>query len=89
MQSANGIDLKAFKEKRKRGLAEMVQAGGGLAIMSARFDPNTGDRLAPDMAGIDLKELRQNRDQLAQFLADLDELIAEAEALLRMKSPPE
>lgn len=75
------MNIKEYKDKKARGLAEVVKAGGGFALAVKIFSPDDGSELTPEITSIDPDELDMRKAELIDAIADYDLLIADVGAL--------
>lgn len=75
------MNVKEYKDKKARGLAEVVKAGGGYAFAVKRFNPNDGTELDPEIISINIEELVNKKAELELEVADYTALISDAEKL--------
>ena len=71
------MDIHKYAEKKNKGLVEFVSIGKAFALVSKRFDPDTGTELEPEIISIDKKELQNQRDELAKQIASLDAMLSD------------
>lgn len=70
-----------YSYRKAKGLAQVQRIGGSYAIVSQRFDPNTGESIDPDVAAVGTDQLQAMRDDLARQLAIVDEVMADIQGL--------
>lgn len=75
------MNIKEYRDKKARGLAEVVKAGGGYALAVKIFSPDDGSELMPEITSVDPAELEMRKAELVDAIADYDLLIADIEAL--------
>lgn len=75
------MDPKDYKDKKAKGLAEVVKAGGGYAFAVKRFSPNDGSELDPEIESVSLDDLNQRKADLEAEIQDYNTLIADIGAL--------
>ena len=75
------VDVEKYLEKKKKGLAEAIKAGGGYAIAFKRFDPDTGEALEPRIEAVSIDELNRQKENLNNQIADIDALIDDINSL--------
>jgi len=75
------MNIKEYRDKKARGLAEVVKAGGGYALAVKIFSSDDGSELMPEITAIDPAELEMRKAELVEAIADYDLLIAAIEAL--------
>lgn len=80
------MNTKNYKDKRAKGLAEVVKAGGGHALSVKKFSEDDGTELVPEIESIDLDVLIKRKTELGQEVADYEELISDVEKLESEKS---
>jgi len=70
------FDYKNYLEKKEKGNAEIITAGGGFAIAVKKFDQDSGEPIAPEITSIDLETLQKEKKELQDKIADIDSMIA-------------
>jgi len=75
------FDYKNYLEKKVKGNAEIIAAGGGFAIAVKKFDVETGDPIAPEITSIDLDALEMEKLELQSKIADIEAVKAEINIL--------
>lgn len=75
------MNIKEYKDKKGRGLAEVVKAGGGYALAVKIFSSDDGSELMPEITAIDPDELEMRKAELVEAIADYDLLVADIDAL--------
>lgn len=70
-----------YQEKKAAGNFEIIKAGGGYASAVKKWDPNTGEQLAPEIVSVDTELLATQRAGLVANIADIDALLADIAAL--------
>jgi len=70
------MDYKNYLEKKERGTAEIIKAGGGFAIAIKKFDVETGEPTDPEITALDLEVLEKEKTELQSKIADIDSVIA-------------
>ena len=75
------MQVKEYKDKQAKRLAEVVKAGGGHAFAVKRFNPNDGTELDPEIISIDIEELVNKKTELELEVADYAALISDVEKL--------
>ena len=75
------MNIKEYRDKKARGLAEVVMAGGGFALAVKIFSVDDGSELPPEITSIDPDELDIRKAELVDAIADYDLLIADINAL--------
>lgn len=48
------MNIKQYKEKKAKGLAEIVKAGGGYAFTTKVYSVDDGNELTPEIADYDM-----------------------------------
>jgi len=75
--------IKSFTEKEIAGLATLVRiTDDSIAFSTKRFDQNTGQELAEEVAGGNIKEYKDEVAKLQSQINELNAFIAKAEALV-------
>lgn len=75
------MNIKEYKDKKAKGLAEVVKAGGGYALAVKIFSPDDGSELTPEITSIDPDELEMRKAELVEAIADYNLLIADIDKL--------
>ena len=75
------VDAKNYLDKKEKGLAEVVKAGGGYAVAFKKFDPDTGEALEPTIQAVSLDELNNQIKAFNKQIADIQALIDDIKAL--------
>lgn len=75
------MNIKDYKERKSNGLAEIVIAGGGHALVSKRFSIYDGTEIEPETISIDTKELSKRKAALLLELTDYNTIFADMEKL--------
>jgi hypothetical protein len=76
------IDLKNFNEKEEAGLMTLVRVTeDALAISTKKFDPTTGEELAEEVVGGNIKEYQDKKAELQVQIDEIDAFVAKFEAL--------
>lgn len=76
------MDISKYTEKKEKGLVEIITLGNAFALVSKRFDHDTGAELDPEIITINKDELVKQREQLATQLKSIDALLTD------IKNPP-
>lgn len=69
------MNIKEYKDKKARGLAEVVKAGGGYAFAVKRFSKDDGIELTPEIQSINEDGLNQRMTELESEKSDILELL--------------
>lgn len=75
------MDFRKYADKKAKGLAQIVRAGGGFAFATKRFSPETGEQLNPAVEAVDLQMLQARKQALQDELASINEIIAEIQEI--------
>lgn len=75
------MDYTKYIEKKAKGLAEVVTAGGGYAFAFKKFDPETGEQALPEIQAVGLDELNTAKTNLQNQITDIEAVIADIQAL--------
>jgi hypothetical protein len=75
------MNPKDYKDKKARGLAEVVTAGDGFAFAVKRFSSDDGAELTPEIESIDADDLIARKTELEAEIADYTTLIADVDKL--------
>lgn len=76
------INLGSYLESKAKGVAKLVNVEGMLHYVERRFDPATG-KATPAFVPLDIENLKQAREAMANDLKAMDQVIADAEAALK------
>jgi hypothetical protein len=71
------MNIQKYAEKKQKGMVEVLSVGKAHALVSKRFDPETGAELDPEIVALNKEELTKQREQLAKALASIDALLAD------------
>lgn len=71
------MNIREYREKKGKGLTEIVKAGGGYAFATRRFDPCTGEELVPEMVSLDVDVLTRMKAELEEDVQDYNEMLAD------------
>jgi len=74
-------NTKKYREKKQKGLAEIIKIGGGYALSIKRFSIDDGSELEPDIQSIDIRALENRKLELEQEIEDIDALILDVQSL--------
>lgn len=80
------MDIQKYVEKKEKGMVEVISVGNASALVSKRFDPETGAELDPEIVSLNKDDLTKQREQLANALASVDALLADMD---KSKAPTE
>ena len=75
------MDAQKYIEKKAKGLAEIVKAGGGYAIAYKKFDPDTGEALEPEIQAVSVDNLNEQKKALQDQIADIDAMLKDVTSL--------
>ena len=75
------MNYKDYLQKKAKGTAEIITAGGGFAYAVKKFDTETGEQLPPEIESIDKEKLLEEKIGLQESISDIDSVISEIEAL--------
>ena len=75
------MEIRNYIEKKEKGLAEVVKAGGGYAFAIKKFNIHDGSELKPELEAIDIEEVKQRKAELLREIADFETLITDLKAL--------
>lgn len=70
-----------YKEKKSAKLAKLMKIGDQIIWERSKFDPETGQFVKKEILQFDLNAYKAEREILASKLQELDDMIADAEAL--------
>ena len=59
------MNIKDYKDKKSKGLAEIVEAGGGYACTVKKYNVDDGSEVAPETISVDVKLL--NKEKAAEI----------------------
>ncbi len=71
------MNIKEYTDKKAKGLAEVVKAGGGHAFAIKRFSPDDGAELSPEIESIDVDDLTIRKIELEKEVTDYATLISD------------
>lgn len=71
------MDIQKYVEKKEKGLVEIITLGNARALVSKRFDHDTGAELNPEIITLDKESLLKEREGLVEKLEALDALLAD------------
>ena len=71
------MNVKEYIDKKSKGLAEVVKAGGGHAFAIKRFSSDDGAELNPVIESVDADVLIARKAELEAEVADYATLIAD------------
>ena len=74
-------NIKEYQTLKEQGLITLGKVGDSFAISSKRFDEKTGERIADEVAAIDLAQLEEKKSQLLAEIADIDIVIADCKSV--------
>ena len=80
-QHGDNMQIKEYIDKKSKGLAEVVNAGGGYAFSMKRFSPDDGTELIPDIESVDLDDLNIRKAELEAEVVDYATLIADIDKI--------
>lgn len=66
-----------YRKRKALGTVVVARANADHVIIARQFDPESGSEVTPHQESVSIAELEQQRAQLAETLAELDELIAD------------
>lgn len=69
------IDIKNYIERKEKGLLSTAKIGSGFVLSEKRFDPVTGEEVAPIAAGFHLNDLEKMKTELQKRVIDADAMI--------------
>lgn len=69
------MDIHKYEEKKSKGMVEILSVGKAHALVSKRFDPDTGVELDSEIISIDKRELEDQREQLQKQLDSIDAIL--------------
>lgn len=75
------MDYKNYLEKKAKGNAEIITAGGGFAVAVKKFDVDSGEPIAPEITSVDSEALEKEKTELLDKIADIDSVIADINSL--------
>ena len=71
------MDIQKYVEKKERNLVEILNVGSAHALVSKRFDPETGIEIDAEIITLNKEDLTKQREDLINKLASLDALLAD------------
>lgn len=75
------MNVKNYKDKKEKGLAEVVEAGGGHALEVKKYSEDDGIEVESEVLSVNIKDLSTERDNLLLEIEDYDLLIADITTL--------
>ena len=75
------MNIKDYIDKKSKGLAEVVLAGGGYAFAIRVFSVDDGSELDPEIESVSLDDLNQRKTEFEEEVQDYNTLIADIGAL--------
>lgn len=72
---------KNYRELKSIGNVEIITVGGGYAVATKKWDPNTGESITPEIVAIDQKSLTKNKATLLEEIADIETMEADIKLL--------
>ena len=75
------MNVKEYKDKKAKGLAEIVKAGGGYAYATKRFSPDDGSELDPEIESVNAERIEEEKAELLAKVSDCELVIADIEVL--------
>lgn len=75
------MNIKDYKDKKAKGQAEIVKAGGGYAFATKRYSQDDGSELTPEIESLDPDKLTEQKEALIAEVADYDLVLADITAL--------
>lgn len=69
-----------YIQRKARGLIQLQRQGQEVALIVRRFDPQTGDELAPEDMPVNVAMLEMEEKQLLAQLAEVQALLADLKA---------
>ena len=75
------IEIKRYRDLKGTGAVRLMRWGAAHAMEIKRFDPFTGAALSPEVASLDLAELRAQAAEYAELAERVAELVADLEGL--------
>lgn len=79
------MNVKEYKDKKEKGLAEIVKAGGGFACAVKKYDPDDGEELTPEITSISIDTLNKEVKVLQAAIDDIAVIITDIEALTKVE----
>ena len=80
------MNIQKYIEKKEKNLVEVVSVGNATALVSKRFDQDTGDELDSEIISLNREELEKQRDRIKDQLDSLDALLADMDSTKPVKS---
>ena len=75
------MDITKYIERKIDGRAEVIKAGGGYALAFKRWSADTGAVEEPEIEAVDVEELKKQKVELQNKIADIDSLLADITAI--------
>lgn len=77
------VNAKDYISKKEKGLAEIVEAGGGYAIAIKKYSVEDGSQIEPEIQALSLTEVDKQIADKQKEIDDLNELKTDANNLIK------
>lgn len=74
------MDIRKYNHKKSNGLTELIALGKSHALLSKKFDPDTGEELDAEIIAVNEQELREQRTHLMEQISNIDAILADIAA---------
>jgi len=81
MANRQQINVSDYLDKKEKGLIALAKIGNAYAMSVAQFDSNTGEAIDPQIVGISLAQLEEQRESRLKDVADIDNMITDLKSL--------
>lgn len=75
------INISNFEKDKASGLVVLAKVGDAYMVSKKKFNPETGEALAPEVEALDKKDLIAKKEELGQAVKQIDVLLADLELL--------
>lgn len=75
------MDYKNYVDKKAKGLITLSKVGDAFAVSTKKFNPETGDEMAPEVLGVSVTEAQTAKESLQAQIADIDTFITDCNSL--------
>jgi hypothetical protein len=75
------MNLIKYAALKKAGVVELRKFGEEMQILKRKFDPETGDELAPEIQSVTAELIKQERANFVACVEMCDEILADMEQI--------
>jgi hypothetical protein len=75
------MNLIKYAALKKAGVVELRKFGEEMQILKRKFDPETGDELAPEIQSVTAELIKQERTNFVACVEMCDEILADMEQM--------